>query len=195
MLGKAHEGCQEASIQGKEDMTAEERFNQYQDLAWSLLNRMGKASDEDYVQEAFFALWKAALNFEESRGLEFTTYAVPYITGTLKTYRHRDKLVPDKRVGRGEFKPFSYIDSLDRPLDEEGKDELGDMIPDKNLEDIEKTFDMRTAQESFTEREKKIWDLRIAGYSCPEIAAMIEVSTSTVEKDIKTAALKVWRKL
>lgn len=38
---------------------------------------------EDLFQEAYLGLWKACLRFDESKGYEFSTYAVPIIKGTI----------------------------------------------------------------------------------------------------------------
>lgn len=38
---------------------------------------------EDLLQEGYIGLWKACLNFDESRGFEFSTYAYPMIKGEI----------------------------------------------------------------------------------------------------------------
>lgn len=38
---------------------------------------------EDLVQEAYIGLWNACTKFDETKGFEFSTYAVPYIRGTI----------------------------------------------------------------------------------------------------------------
>lgn len=40
-------------------------------------------SKDDILQDAYLGLWKACLGFDESKGLEFSTYAVPMIRGHI----------------------------------------------------------------------------------------------------------------
>lgn len=40
-------------------------------------------SKDDIYQEAYLGLWRACIEFDESRGLKFSTYAVPYINGMI----------------------------------------------------------------------------------------------------------------
>lgn len=40
-------------------------------------------SKDDILQDAYLGLWKACLGFDESKGFEFSTYAVPMIRGQI----------------------------------------------------------------------------------------------------------------
>jgi RNA polymerase sigma factor (sigma-70 family) len=42
---------------------------------------------DDYQGEGFLGLLKAAIAFDDSRGVKFSTYAVPYIHGYIQRYR------------------------------------------------------------------------------------------------------------
>lgn len=52
----------------------------------------------DLVQIGSVGLWKAVLGFDLSRGLKFSTYAVPVITGEIKRFLRDDGML---RVSRG----------------------------------------------------------------------------------------------
>ena len=42
---------------------------------------------EDYYQEGCIGLIHAVMRFDESKGFQFATFAVPYIRGTIQRYR------------------------------------------------------------------------------------------------------------
>ena len=59
---------------------------------------IGRGVDyDDLVQIASIGLIKASNNFDESRGLKFSTYAVPVIIGELKGYFRSDGIVKVSR--------------------------------------------------------------------------------------------------
>lgn len=43
----------------------------------------GIVDRDDIIQSGYEGLWKACLRFDESKGYEFSTFAVPYIKGTI----------------------------------------------------------------------------------------------------------------
>lgn len=62
-------------------------FDNNQGLAlhavYSKYSRFSKHDIEDLLQEARMALWKAALDYDESRGVKFSSYALPYIIAAV----------------------------------------------------------------------------------------------------------------
>lgn len=69
-------------------MTVEERVNENLGLVNMIVRRyLGRGTDyDDLFQIGAMGLVKAAQNFDESRELKFSTYAVSKIVGELKTY-------------------------------------------------------------------------------------------------------------
>ena len=58
-------------------------------LVYSLASRLsygGLAEYEDLVGAGSMGLFKAIMNFDETRGLAFSTYAVPVIAGEMKRF-------------------------------------------------------------------------------------------------------------
>jgi len=124
---------------------------------------------DDGLQRALIGLWKAAQQFDYSRGLKFSTYCVPKILGEV-TYEMRTNewkmdaicISMDKRIGDsddGEFTVADIVEKIKRPdadfappLDEqmrsllEGKDiaqlifKNVDEIPSKYVSDKQKAM-------------------------------------------------------
>ena len=68
------------------EMTRDERISSNMGLVYSCANRFkGRGIDyEDICGAGFIALIKAVDGFDEERGLQFSTYAVPVILGEMK---------------------------------------------------------------------------------------------------------------
>lgn len=58
----------------------------------------GNINFEDYFQTGCIGLILAAIRFDESAERKFTSFAVPYIYGTIQTYRYHS--LPAVKVGR-----------------------------------------------------------------------------------------------
>lgn len=58
----------------------------------------GNTNFEDYFQTGCVGLILAAIRFDENAGKQFTSFAVPYIYGTIQTYRYHT--LPAVKVGR-----------------------------------------------------------------------------------------------
>lgn len=46
--------------------------------------QVSKYDQEDLIQAGLIGLWKAAYNFDETKGVKFSTYSVKYILGEVK---------------------------------------------------------------------------------------------------------------
>ena len=75
-------------------MTPEELFNTNRSLVgWcykKYIKDFSNPHHEDIMSEGDLALWQACINFDPSKGCQFTTYAVPVIAGAMMKY-YRDK--------------------------------------------------------------------------------------------------------
>ena len=72
-------------------------------LVYSLASRLsygGLAEYEDLVGAGSMGLFKAIMNFDETRGLAFSTYAVPVIAGEMKRFISRDIKEKAMRIRR-----------------------------------------------------------------------------------------------
>lgn len=179
-------------------MTPNEFFDKYQDLVWSILNKAGKAKDEDACQEAFLALVEAAQRFDPERGTQFSTYAQSCIQFALKKHYHADKIIPDWQGSDGKYQSAGFIDSLDRSVnstDEDSNRTLGDtiIIGEFELAAINR-LDLERALNSLTKIERIVWDRKVDGKSCRQIGEEIGKSTATVERVLRDACLKIRRK-
>lgn len=55
------------------------------------------SNKEDIYQEAYCGLWKACLNFDETKGFAFSTYAVPTIRGQILRFRRDSNTIKESR--------------------------------------------------------------------------------------------------
>lgn len=71
-------------------MTASELFEKHQSLVgWCYKRYFGDYKSmylEDIMQEGRLALWECCQKFDESRGFQFSTYAVPFVAGKMRQY-------------------------------------------------------------------------------------------------------------
>lgn len=76
-------------------------------VAWKIYPKLnGKYEFEDLFQIACVGLLKARNNFDESRGIKFSTYAVATIKGELQRYSSDDKKF---NISRGKPHGFSIV--------------------------------------------------------------------------------------
>lgn len=89
---------------------------------------------DDIIQEGMLGLWAASVRFDSSQGHRFTTFAVPYIVGYMRTYvRTKMNLI---RIPRSDWSDESFdkynVASLDIDvLDSDGRATLHDVVPSK----------------------------------------------------------------
>lgn len=77
---------------------------------------------EDIIQQGMLALWKASLQYDDSKGIEFSTYAIHYIRGYMQRYV-RDKCnvirIPSTAFAsnnRELINLLSNVESLDKTI-------------------------------------------------------------------------------
>lgn len=64
---------------------------QNRNLIYSISCRYPYEDQDDLFQVGAKGLWSAYLNFDDSRGVKFTTYAYPYILGEIRKYVRENK--------------------------------------------------------------------------------------------------------
>lgn len=170
----------------------EEQVLKNMNLVWSIAHKLGVEHNEDAIQEGMLGLIVAVERFNPELGYQFSTYAGRYIDGYIRTFLHKNKLIPDRREGTN-YKVAGCVDSLDRNIGDEGHSTLGDVIPDNTRISVEENSDWAYALSFLTEEQRKVWDLRISGMSCREIGEQINRTTTTVERILRKASIIIRR--
>lgn len=88
-------------------------------------------NNEDLIQEAKLALWKACLHFNPERGHQFSTYAYHVIKNTLRSVLRRESQTFEQRMGNG-------IVSLDAEIggeDDGAKTTIGSLTSAEGVSD------------------------------------------------------------
>jgi RNA polymerase sigma-B factor len=81
-----------------ESQVREQLIEEYRDLAYSVLHRMGRRWDEDMEQVALIGLMKAIDRFDPTSGNAFSSFAIPTIVGEIKrAVRDQSRLVRPTR--------------------------------------------------------------------------------------------------
>lgn len=81
-----------------ESRVREQLIEEYRDLAYSVLRRMGRRWDEDLEQVALIGLMKAVDRFDPASGNAFSSFAVPTIVGEIRrAVRDQSRLVRPTR--------------------------------------------------------------------------------------------------
>ena len=114
-------------------MTPEQRFNDNIKLVHYCMKKVSYPAlyQEDVRQEGMLELWRVSQSFDESRGVAFSTYAVPCILGGMRRFI-REKCstirIPRTMWENGET---IAVGSLDALIDDEKRNPttFGDLIP------------------------------------------------------------------
>ena len=132
---------------------------------------------DDLVSLGFIGLVKAAKTFDESKNIKFSTLAYICIKNSIlrefvgKQYRFNDN------------NTVSLNSSIAEEL--ELQDLIADENMDKSFEKIEYGMELEKIYECCTEREKKIIDLYLEGYTIKQIAFDIGYTVVTVSRIIE----------
>ena len=128
---------------------AEELFLANMKLVPYIANQMAIQVTDDTIQDGYIGLWKAALDFDNSRGLKFPTFAIPVIKNAIiLAWRRRSRvLVGDVSLDQSFFRDdggdaeVKYADTLADPQGERATEEiLLDMYLTERLTEQEKTI-------------------------------------------------------
>lgn len=138
-------------------------FEEHEKLVWEIYHRNFYGYPylkDDLIQCGTIALWKASKGFDETKGLKFSSYAVPAIRREMLRYVLHEK------------KHFNNLGSDFLPL-EKGKE---DDIFQKIL--VEQVIDKCVYKKSIKERIKKLYQ----GYTIKDLAEMENKTRQAISK-------------
>jgi RNA polymerase sigma-B factor len=168
--------------------TRERLLTEYGGLARALARRFGDRGHgrDDLVQVAQIGLLKAIDGFDPTRGLRFTTYAIPTILGELKRHR-RDQswgIRPPRRVHDFYLEVEGVLDELTqelghRPTFDEVAEHLG--VP---VEDV-----LEAAEAATGRRLPSLEAPNADGHSLSESISVNDRQFSDVERSLVVAGL------
>lgn len=73
----------------------------------------GRGTDnDDLIQLGMIGLYKAMMNFDESFGVKFSTYAVPMISGEIKRFLRDDGMIKVSRSVKELYSKIKYVQSI-----------------------------------------------------------------------------------
>lgn len=163
---------------------AEKLFLANMRLVPYVANKMAIQVTDDTIQDGYIGLWKASLEYDESRGLQFATFATPVIRNSIiLAWRARTR-TPGGDISLeqpylhddGGDTEVLYADTLIDPQGERAKD---DLLLDMYL----------TAR--LTEQEKTIALMRMNGKPKTGIGKAFGHSDAWVNDRIKTIQRKL----
>ena len=150
------------------------------------------ADHEDLVQEGMIGLYKAVLEYDESKSASFKSFAEICIT--------RQILSAIKNATRKKHTPLNHYVSLNRsPVKEDGELTLLDTVRSLSVADPE---DVVIGRENFEQMvtyletvlspmERKVLSLYLDGFSYPQIAARIEKPLKSVDNAMQRVKHKL----
>lgn len=110
------------------------RFRENLKLVFYVTKRYSEPIDaaidkEDILQTAYVALWEACLRFDESKGYEFSTYAVPIINGKILIMLRDNESLKTPRVFK-DIRSALRIHGFTLPLSDE---EMNILVEEKKF--------------------------------------------------------------
>ena len=117
-------------------MTPNELFTANQQLVYycyhtQIRNHCPPDIFDDVIQEGFLGLWQACMRFDESKGFQFPTFAVPYVVGKMRHYiREQNSTIRISRTDwdSGDIDKYATL-SLEMCISDDNDGNLGDLIP------------------------------------------------------------------
>ena len=149
-------------------------------VTWVLNNRVPfwrRDEYDDMWQAGAIGLCKAAMLFDESKGVKFGTYAAVFIRGEMidsgKRSQRLARLAGDARLE-------------DIVLEDKDIVTLADTIPDReDGQAMERMMILRDAIDGLKMRDWKVLQMELAGYGQEEIARAEGISQSGVSRVLK----------
>ena len=150
------------------------------------------ADHEDLVQEGMIGLYKAVLEYDESKSASFKSFAEICVT--------RQILSAIKNATRKKHTPLNHYVSLNRsPVKEDGELTLLDTVRSLSVADPEdvvigrENFEQMVAylESVLSPMERRVLGLYLDGFSYPQIAARIEKPLKSVDNAMQRVKHKL----
>lgn len=164
-------------------------------VGYVLKNKMHCAVTDDIVQEGYYYLIKAVDNFDETKGISFSTFAVSYIRFGIIRYINYDCLIKPCRKDNEKdgkkctflYKDIISLNSVMSPnISEDNIITLEDMLPDINTDVEDKiltSFDIKNfIKTKLNDKEKQIMILYLQHYKQVDIVNKLDTSQSQISR-------------
>lgn len=149
---------------------------------------------EDHLQEGYLALVIATDNFDETKGIKFSTYASKCIWGRINFYRINDQLIrPIRHQDKHGEEAFSFANVVSLDFITHQCDDGDDITLEKTLSDNNHTaYDMEYqiyiedfCKRVLTERQAAILKLKVSGFTIRQMEQYVGVSRTIISKEVK----------
>lgn len=154
-------------------------------IAYYTVQKYGQYKDDEEIGVAEETLVIAALNFDETKGVKFSTYAVSCIRLRIIMFNSGKRhLISFRKKGKVCYEPTSSLDSgyFNNGIEDI---KLIDILTNKEGENEENVIEHLYANEFFdklSERERTILKLRMLGKSQKEIAEAVGLSQGFISR-------------
>lgn len=139
-------------------------------LVYSTIYKLKLKINDDLVQEGFVALINAANKYTEEKG-KFSTYAVSYIAGSLKTFiNQKDRLIRPRKY-KFKFQQFPVVCFEDMAVE-----------CSYTLDESEDWMYVSDFINQLDEIEKKVLNYRLEGKSKQVIRQALNISNMLINK-------------
>lgn len=138
--------------------------------------------EDDLIQEGTIELWKACQEFDESRGVKFSTYATKRISNAMSQFFKHEKLVKAKCISLE-----TEIDSSQAPatyLDVEESDDYENMMAEMDKQDQEKMLEKVMSIVRKTP-QYKIIKMKLEGKTQAQIAKKLGITQCSVSEQVR----------
>ena len=171
----------------------ERLLEEYKDMvrAKARLYYMLGADEDDIIQEGMIGLFNAIQTYDESKGASFKTFADLCV--------NRRMISAVKMANRKKNQPLNDAASLDKPLDEEREQSLGDILPagpDANPENIVVLNEMKELvlnpkAKLLSKFEYSVLERMMDGKDYITIAAELEKSPKSIDNAMQRIRAKL----
>jgi RNA polymerase sigma factor (sigma-70 family) len=151
---------------------------------------------EDLIQAGSIGLWKAAEKFDSSRGLEFSTYAAPYIRGYILIELDRKSLIKVSKYHYNSKQRQAIknsVFSIHKQTGENEDDTFENTLMDEYIFEDQVIANIQIAEylSVLNEKQKTIVLGRINGLSFKQIAEQVDSNNKACEKSYSRAIKKM----